>query len=121
MSSRFDYGFSDYTRQFAALATSANRLALEHAENTWGVQLNAFERNASATADFFGELVQPSLQTNPFTLLPKGMQVARENLQRLATAGQEIVGLQVKTGQAFGELAQKSFSEVSKTARAKAS
>jgi 3-deoxy-D-arabino-heptulosonate 7-phosphate (DAHP) synthase len=109
MSARFDDGFSDYTRQFAALAHRANRLALENAESAFGVQLRTFERNANATAGFLGELVHPDPAADLPSLLPKGLRVARENLQRLASAGQEIAGLGLQTGQALAELARQPF------------
>ncbi len=121
MAARFDNGFSDYTRQFTALANRANRLALENAESAFGVQLRTFERNATATAGFLGELAQPGPQDDLQSLLPKGLQVAQENLQRLASAGQEIVGLGLKTGQALGELARQPFDGAGKRARAKTS
>ncbi|MQP77614.1 phasin family protein [Stenotrophomonas sp. MYb238] len=121
MAARFDDGFSDPTRQFAALADRANRLALENAESAFGVQLRTFERNANATAGFLGELTQPGPQADLPSLLPKGLQVAQENLQRLASAGQEIAGLGLKTGQALAELARQPFESGSgRRARAKA-
>ncbi|WP_282277619.1 phasin family protein [Stenotrophomonas sp. PS02297] len=122
MAARFDDGFSDYTRQFAALANRANRLALENAESAVGVQLRTFERNATATAGFLGELAHPGPQADLPSLLPKGLQVAQENLQRLASAGQEIAGLGLKTGQALAELAQQPLQgRTARRPRAKAS
>jgi len=109
MAASFDNGFSDYTRQFAALANRANRVALENAESAFGVQLRTFERNANATAGFFGEVAQSGVQADLPSLLPRGLQVAQDNLQRLTAAGQEIVGLGLKTGQALGELARQPF------------
>lgn len=104
MTVRFDTFFTDYTRHFADATSRANRLALESAESALDVQLRVFESNTTATADFFGELAQGG--ANVPALLPKGLQLARDNLQRLATAGQEILGLGVKTSLAFGELAR---------------
>ncbi|MCL7714896.1 phasin family protein [Stenotrophomonas mori] len=106
MPARFDTAFSDYTRQFTALANRANRLALENAESAVGVQLRTFERNATATVGFLGELARPEPPQDLPSLLPKGLQVAQENLHRLASAGQEIIDLGMKTGQALGELAR---------------
>lgn len=111
MSARLDEGFGAYTRQFTALAHRANRLALETAESAFGVQLRTFERNASATAGFLDELARPTPQADLPALLPKGLQVARENLQRLASAGQEIAGLGLQSGQALAELARQPFQD----------
>ena len=104
MSARFETPFDACTRQWATAARHANRLALESAGSAFGVQLRAFERSANATLGFFGELAQQGSDLP--ALLPKGLQLARDNLQRLATAGQEILGLGVKTSLAFGELAR---------------
>ena len=49
MAAAFSDRFSDATRQLAAAATRANRLALENAESMFGVQLKALERNLTAT------------------------------------------------------------------------
>ncbi|SBV37084.1 Phasin-family protein [uncultured Stenotrophomonas sp.] len=107
MSARFDASFNDYTRQLAAAANRANRLALENVESAFGVQLRAFERNANATAGFFGELSQAGAGLP--ALLPKGLQVAGDNLQRLGNAGHEVLDLGLKTGMAIGELVRQPF------------
>ena len=107
MTVRFDTFFTDYTRHFADAASRANRLALESAESALDVQLRVFESNTTATADFFGELTQGG--ANVPALLPKGLQLARDNLQRLADAGQDAFGLGLKAGMAIGELARQPF------------
>lgn len=101
--------FSSYTQQFTAAANRANRLALEGAESVFGVQLRAFERNSSAAAGFFGELTQAGAQVDLQALLPKGMQLAQDNMERLANANQEVLGLSLKTGSALGELVRQPF------------
>ena len=108
MSAQFD-DLSSYTQQFAAVANRANRLALENAESVFGVQLRTFERNTTAAAGFLGELAQAGAQADLQALLPKGLQVARDNLERLASANQEVVGLSLKTGEALGELVRQPF------------
>ncbi len=108
MSAQFT-DFSSYTQQFAAAANRANRLALENAESVFGVQLRTFERNTTAAAGFFGELAQAGAQADLQALLPKGLQVARDNFERLASANQEVVGLSLKAGEALGELVRQPF------------
>ncbi len=103
MSAQFNEAFSSYTQQFAAGATRASRLALETAESAFGVQLKTFEKNATATAGFLGEVVEAG-NDGYSELLPKGLQLARDNLERLATASQEVLGLGLKTSEALGEL-----------------
>ncbi len=101
--------FSSYTQQLTAAANRANRLALENAESVFGVQLRAFERNTTAAAGFFGELAQAGAQADLQALLPKGMQLARDSMERLASANQEVVGLSLKTSAALGALASQPF------------
>ncbi len=109
MSARLDDSFSSYTRLLTDAAHRVNRLALENAESMFGVQLKTFERNATATSTFWGELTQAGAADGYQALLPKGLQLARENLERLAAANQEVVGLGLKAGEALGELARASF------------
>lgn len=108
MSAQFNDSFSSYTHQIAAAATRANRLALESAESVFGVQLKTFEKNIDATSGFFGEVAGAGSDGYQ-TLLPKGLQIARDNLERLATAGQEVLGLSLKTGEALGQLVRAPF------------
>ena len=102
MPGQFDNGFNDCSRQLAALANRAGRLLLENAESAIGVQLRMFERNATATAGFIGELSRAGAHLP--ALLPQGLQVASDNLQRLGHAGHEVLGLGLKAGAAIGEL-----------------
>ncbi len=106
--------FSRYTQQLAAAANRANRLTLESAESLFGMQLRTLERNTNATAGFFGELAQPGAQVDLQTLLPKGLQVARDNFERLASANQEAISLGLKTGEALGELVGQPFAAAAK-------
>ncbi|WP_256775307.1 MULTISPECIES: phasin family protein [unclassified Stenotrophomonas] len=106
MTSAFTDSFSAYTRQLAATATRANRLALENAESMFGVQLKTLEKNITATSGFFGDIVQ---SRQPDTLLPKGAKLARDNLERWTHANQEVLGLGLKASEAFGELARQPF------------
>ena len=118
MSAQFDSTFSQYTHQFAAAATRANRLALENAESLFGLQLKAFEKNVTATADFIGEFAGASDLGSYQTLWPKGLQIARDNLERLAAANQEAVGLSLKASEAFGQLARDQFETASEQVQA---
>ena len=101
---QFNEQFSTFTHQFAAAASRANRLALESAETVFGVQLKTFEKNVDATTAFFGELAEVNDLESYKALWPKGLQVAKDNAERLVAASQEVFGLSLKTGEAFGQL-----------------
>ncbi len=103
MANAFADRFSDATRQMAAAATRANRMALENAESMFGVQLKVMERNLTATGGWLGELARSE---DPAGLLPKGAQLWQDNLQRLGQAQQDMVDLGLQAGKAWSELVQ---------------
>ncbi len=109
MSAQFENPFSSYTQQFAAAATRANRIALENAESMFGLQLKTFEQNVHATTGFLGEMAEARDVASYQSLWPKGLQLARENLERLASTNQEVVGVGLKTSEALGQLARSQF------------
>jgi len=118
MSAQFTNQFSTFTHQFAAAASRANRLALESAETVFGVQLKAFEKNVDATTAYIDELAEVRDLEAYKTLWPKGLQVAKDNAERLIAAGQEVFGVTLKTGEAFGQLAKNQFESASETVQA---
>ena len=118
MSYQFNDQFNAYNHQFAAVASRVNRLALESAESVFGVQLRTFEKNVDATTGFFGELAEARDLESYKTLWPKGLQVARDNAERVAAAGQEVFGLTLKTSEAFGALAKSQFEAATDQAQA---
>ena len=83
MTTQFNESFSQFTHQFAAAASRANRLALESAETVFGVQLKTFEKNVDATTAFFGELAETRDLDGYKNLWPKGLQVAKDNAERV--------------------------------------
>lgn len=119
MSAQFE-GFNQYTHQFAAAASRANRLALENAESLFGLQLKTLEKNVTATADFFGQFAGVNDLGSVQSLWPKGLQIARDNLERLAAANQEAVGLSLKASEALGELVRNPFEAASESFQASA-
>ena len=118
MSAQLNEQFTTFTHQFAAAAARANRLALENAETIFGVQLKAFEKNIDATTAYFTELAEIRDVEAYKTVLPKGLQVAKENAERAAAAGQEVIGLTLKTNEALGQLAKSQFEAASESAQA---
>jgi hypothetical protein len=84
----------------------------------FGVQLKTFEKNVEATTAFFGELSEIRDVEAYKTVWPKGLQIAKENAERFAAAGQEVIGLTLKTNEAIGQLAKSQFEAASETAQA---
>ena len=111
----FNEQFAAATRQFAETAAQANRLALESAVAVFGLQLAAIEERVNATFAFFGEAAEVRDLDGLKTLWPKGVQVARENLERGVSTGQEVFGRTLKTQGAITELAKSQFEAAAKT------
>ena len=118
MNAQFNESFSQFTHQFAAAASRANRLALESAETVFGVQLKTFEKNIDATTAFLGELAETRDLDGYKNLWPKGLQVAKDNAERVVAASQEVFGLSLKTGEAFGQLVKSQFESATDSVQA---
>jgi hypothetical protein len=101
--------FTAATRQFADNATEVNQLALANAQQVFGLQLATIEQNATAAFAFFGELANVRDADGLKTVWPKGLQVARETMERNISASQEVIGSTVKTNEAIGQLAKGQF------------
>jgi Phasin protein. len=112
--------FANATRQFADAAVQANRLALANAQEIFGLQLAAVEKNATATFAFFGELAEVRDADGLKAVLPKGVQVARENVERAVSTGQEVLGRTLKANEAIGQIAKGQFEAATAQAKAQA-
>ena len=106
---QFNDQFASATRQFADTAGQVSRLALGNAEQVFGVQLAAIEQNVNATFAFWGQLAEARDVDGLKNLWPTGVQVARENVQRAISAGQDVIGRTLKTNEAIGQIAKGQF------------
>ena len=117
---QYNEQFVNATRQFAEAAAEANRLALANAQDIFGLQLAAVEKNATATFAFLGELAEVRDADGLKAVLPKGAQVARENVERAISVGQEVVGRTIKANEAIGQVAKGQFEAATAQAKAEA-
>jgi cell pole-organizing protein PopZ len=108
--------FATAARQFADTAARINRLALENAEAIFGLQLAAVEERTQATFAFLGEAAQVRDFDGAKALWPKGAQIARENVERSLTTGQEVIGRVVKANEAVAQIAKGQFEAAAKGA-----
>ena len=97
------------TRQFADVAGQVNRLALENAQQAFGLQLATFEENIAAGFAFWGEVAEVRDFDGLKAVWPKGVQVARESVERSVSTGQEVFGRTVKANEAIGQIAKGQF------------
>ena len=117
---QYNEQFVNATRQFAEAAVEANRLALANAQDIFGLQLAAVEKNATATFAYLGELAEVRDADGLKAVLPKGVQVARENVERAISVGQEVVGRTIKANEAIGQVAKGQFEAATAQAKAEA-
>ena len=119
--------FAAASRQFADTAAQINRVALDNATQVFGLQLAAFEAGANATLAFLGEVAEVRTPEAFKTVATKGLQVARENVERGIATGQDVFGRTLKAQEAIGQIAKSQFEatakqateEVTKAAKAK--
>ena len=98
--------FASTARQFADTAAQVNRLALASAEKTFGLQLSTLEENTNAAFAFWGELAEVRDFDGLKAVWPKGVQTARESLERSVSTGQEVFGQAVATNEAIAQIAK---------------
>jgi hypothetical protein len=109
---QFNEQFAAASRQFADTAAQINKIALENAEALFGLQLSALQDRTNATFAFFGEAAQARDLDALKTLWPKGVQVARENVERAVAVGQDVYGRTLKTNEAIGQIAKSQLETV---------
>ena len=117
MYQQFNEQFAATSRQFADTAAQINRLALDNATKAFGLQLAAFEQTVNATFAFFGEVAEARDPDQLKTVWPKGLQVARENVERALSTGQEVFGRTLKANEAIGQIAKAQFEAATEQAK----
>ncbi len=120
MYQQFNDQFAKSTRQFADTTAQVGRLALENTEAVFGLQLAAIEESMNATFAFWGELADVRDFDGLKAVWPKGVQIARENVERSIGAGQEVFGRTFKTNEAIAQIAKTQFETVAATVQADA-
>lgn len=105
----FNEQIATASRQFADTAARINRIALENAEAVFGLQLGALGERTGATLAFLGEAAEARDFDAFKTLWPKGVQVARENIERAVVVSQEIYARTLRTNEAVGQVAKSQF------------
>jgi len=120
MSYSFNEQFTAATRQLTDTAAQINRLALDNAQEVFGLQLSALGQNADATFAFLGEAAEVRDLDGLKTLLPKSVQIARENLERAVSTSQEVFSRTVKANEAIANIAKSQVESATVKAQAEA-
>ena len=92
------------SKQFANAALQANTLALQNAERLIGLQFKTLEERINANVAFFGQASEARDIDGLKTIMPKGLELAKEHAERFAAVGQEMIAAQLKTNQSIAEL-----------------
>ena len=117
---QFNEQFTAATRQFADTAARINRLAIENAEQVFGLQLAAIEEAASSNFAFWNQLTEARDLNALRNAMPAGIQIARENVERAVATGQEIYDLTAKANEAITQIAKGEMEQVAAKAQAEA-
>ncbi len=112
--------FSAASRQFADTAGQINRLALDNAGKVFGLQIAAFQNSVNATMAFWGEVAEARDVDGLKAAWPNGVQIARENVERAISTGQEVYGRTLKTNEAIGQIAKGQFEAATEQAKTNA-
>jgi len=92
------------SKQLANAALQANTLALQNAERLIGLQFKTLEERINANVSIFGQASEARDIEDLKTIMPKGLELAKEHAERFAAVGQEMIAAQLKTNQAIAEL-----------------
>ena len=97
------------TRQFADTAAKINTIAVDSARAIFEAQLEALQDRAAATFAFWGEAAQVRDFDGAKNLWPKGVQVARENVERAVATTQDVAEKTTKAAEQVGLIAKGQF------------
>ena len=117
---QYNEQFTAATRQFADTAARINRLAIENAQQVFGLQLAAIEEAASSNFAFWNQLTEARDLNALRNAMPAGIQIARENVERAVATGQEIYDLTAKANEAITQIAKGEMEQVAAKAQAQA-
>ena len=118
MYQQFNDQFAASTRQYAETAAHINRLTLQNVEHVFGLQLAALEENTGAAFAYFNQLLDVRDLNGLREVVPAGVQIARENIERAVVAGQEAYESTVKTNETIGQIAKGQFEQASAQVKA---
>ena len=99
------------TRQYADTAAQINRIALQNAERVFALNVETLQSNTNAAFAYFNKLLQVRDLNDLREVVPAGVQVARENIERAVAAGQEAYANTLKSNESIGHLTKGQFEQ----------
>lgn len=91
-------------KRFTDTAIKAHGLAVEGFERSLNLNLKALEEGVEAMVGFVTEASSARDFDSVRTLMPKGLNLARESAEKLVATGQEVVAVAMKTNESIGAL-----------------
>jgi phasin family protein len=93
----------------------AQAVAMEGFERITDLQIKTLEDRVNAAVQFWSEAAEVRDFEGARAFWPKGVQLAKENAEKLYATSQEVFGVTLKTTEALGALAKGSFETTNET------
>jgi phasin family protein len=102
-------------KSYAEAFVKAQTVALEGFERITDLQIKAMEDRVNAAVQFWSEATEVRDFEGARAFWPKGVQLAKENAEKMYATSQEVFGVTLKTTEALGQLAKGSFENTNET------
>ena len=102
-------------KSYADAFVKAQGLALSSFERITELNLKTFEDRVKASVDFWSEAAEVRDFEGVKAIWPKGVQLAKENAEKLYATSQEVFGVALKTTEALGQFVKGSFENTNET------
>ena len=102
-------------KSYADAFVKAQSVALESFERITDLQIKTLEERVNAAVQFWSEATEVRDFEAARAFWPKGVQLAKENAEKMYATSQEVFGVTLKTTEALGQLAKGSFENTSET------
>ena len=102
-------------KSYADAFVKAQTVAMEGFERITDLQIKTMEDRVNAAVQFWSEATEVRDIEAARAFWPKGVQLAKENAEKMYATGQEVFGVTLKTTEALGQLAKGSFENTNAT------
>jgi len=102
-------------KSYADAFAKAQAVAMEGFERITDLQIKTLEDRVNAAVQFWSEAAEVRDFEAARAFWPKGVQLAKENAEKMYATGQEVFGVTLKTTEALGALAKGSFETTNET------
>src|SRR6476646_10895022 len=102
-------------KSYADAFVKAQTVALEGFERITDLQIKTLEDRVNAVVQFWSEATEVRDFEGARAFWPKGVQLAKENAEKMYATGQEVFGVTLKTTAELGQLAKGSIENTPET------